>query len=207
MAGKNYRSQVFINVPFDSDYRAIFEAVVFAVADCGYTPCCARERDDSGEIRFSKLLDLIEGCRFGLHDISRTESDPSSGLPRFNMPFELGLFLGARRFGSPDQRDKIALILDVDENRYDKFISDISGQDIKEHGGDPDLAVMAVRNWLANNTTPRKLMPTGDVMAQRYALFKADLPKSCALFSMSLEKITFLDYRQLVGQWLRANRW
>jgi hypothetical protein len=203
---RNYRRQVFINVPFDPDYRPIFDAVVFAVADCGYIPCCARERDDSGEIRFHKLLELIEQCRFGLHDISRTEPDRTSGLPRFNMPFELGLFLGAKRFGGVRQGEKIALILDVEDNRYDKFISDISGQDIKEHGGDPVAAVKAVRNWLANNT-PQKLMPTGDVMAKRYTQFVADLPASCASFNMSRDEITFLDYRRLVGKWLQANLW
>jgi len=36
------------------------------------------------------------------HDISRTELNEHS-LPRFNMPLELGLFLGASRFGQLEE--------------------------------------------------------------------------------------------------------
>jgi len=46
-----------------------------------------------------KLYGLIEACRYGIHDLSRTELDKSHQLPRFNMPLELGIFLGARRYG------------------------------------------------------------------------------------------------------------
>jgi hypothetical protein len=45
-----------------------------------------------------RIFKLIEGCQFGIHDISRTELDTDSQLPRFNMPLELGMFLGAQRF-------------------------------------------------------------------------------------------------------------
>ena len=48
------------------------------------------------------ICDIIKASRFGIHDVSRTESDKASALPRFNMPLELGFFLGARAFGHPD---------------------------------------------------------------------------------------------------------
>ena len=206
MPGEGYERRVFINAPFDPDYRLLFDAIVFAVTDCGYIPRCARERDDGGEIRFDKLITLIGDCRFGLHDISRVDLDPATSLPRFNMPLELGLFLGASRFGSGKQRRKTALILDLESNRYDKFISDISGQDIKAHGNNPTLAIKAVRNWLATNTKD-VLMPTGDRMAERYAHFDADLPELCDQFHMSRSEITFLDYRQLIREWLMEDSW
>ena len=76
----------------------------------------------------TKNLDLIEVCRFGVHDISRIERDAVNDLPRFNMPFELGLFLGARRFGKGDQRRKLCLVLEAERYRYQKFLSDIAGQ-------------------------------------------------------------------------------
>src|SRR3990170_5195013 len=44
----SYEDSVFINCPFDSEYRAIFYALVFAVYDCGYVARCALEVDDSG---------------------------------------------------------------------------------------------------------------------------------------------------------------
>ncbi len=91
---------VFINCPFSADYAEKFNAITFTVIRSGFTPRCAREADDAGEIRFEKICRIIRDCGQGVHDISRTEPDPHSGLPRFNMPLELGLFLGARKFGN-----------------------------------------------------------------------------------------------------------
>ena len=92
-----YDESVFINCPFDQQYLKIFYAVVFAVIDCGFIARCALEKDDGGEVRVHKILRIIRECRVGIHDISRTEISSSSKLPRFNMPLELEMFLGAKR--------------------------------------------------------------------------------------------------------------
>ena len=103
---------VFINCPFSDDYREHFRAIVFTVIRSGFTPRCARERDDAGEVRYEKICRIIGECAFGIHDISKTELDAGTGLPRFNMPFELGLFLGATKYGSRSVKRKATLILD-----------------------------------------------------------------------------------------------
>jgi len=92
-----------------------------------------------------KIIKMIESCRLGVHDISRTELDRENQLPRFNMPFELGLFAGAARFGTKAQTNKISLILDRERYRFQKFISDIAGQDIAAHKGEPQNAIKALR--------------------------------------------------------------
>lgn len=97
---------VFINCPFDDDFAPGFRALVFGVIGCGYRARCAREVDDAAETRIEKLYRIIEQSRYGIHDISKTELDSDSGLPRFNMPLELGIFLGAKRYGREDQRKK-----------------------------------------------------------------------------------------------------
>jgi hypothetical protein len=61
----------------------------------------------------------------------------------------LGLFVGAARFGTGDQRRKICLLLDRERYRFQKFISDIAGQDIAAHGDDPERAIKAMRTWLS----------------------------------------------------------
>jgi hypothetical protein len=127
---------VFINCPFTDDYRAHFEAIVFTVVRSGFTPRCARESDDGGEVRFDKICRIIRECPYSVHDISKTELDADSRLPRFNMPFELGLFLGAKRFGGQPHNRKKTLIFDRDRFRYQSYISDIAGQDIHPHNGD-----------------------------------------------------------------------
>lgn len=106
------------------------EALVFAIHDCGYIARSALEAEDSAEVRMDKIAKIIKDCRYGIHDISRTEVGADTGLPRFNMPLELGLFLGARRFGSRTDKLKACLILDRARYRYQQFCSDIAGQDI-----------------------------------------------------------------------------
>ncbi|HEX8829522.1 MAG TPA: hypothetical protein VF705_00045, partial [Longimicrobium sp.] len=84
--------------------------------------------------RIQKITDIIRGCRLSIHDISRTESDGDPPLPRFNMPLELGLFMGAKAFGVRDQKRKAGVILDTENYRFQRYISDIAGQDIRAHG-------------------------------------------------------------------------
>lgn len=127
---------VFINVPFDRRYRKRFDALVFGVHHCGLIARCAREVDDGAQVRVDKLYTLVRDCRFGIHDLSRTTLDGRYRLPRFNMPLELGIFLGARRYGGRSQSRKVCLILDRDPYRYQVFCSDIAGQDIRAHHND-----------------------------------------------------------------------
>lgn len=108
MQSIHYNDNVFINCPFDAKYKSLFDAMVFAVHDCGFIPRCAREEDDASEVRIDKIYNIIADCRYGIHDISRTELDEDSNLPRFNMPLELGIFLGAKKFGTEEQKRKNA---------------------------------------------------------------------------------------------------
>lgn len=210
-----YDLSVFVNCPFDDDYKPIFEALVFAVHDCGFVARCALEVTDTAQVRIDRLFDLIEACRYGLHDISRTELDDKNHLPRFNMPLELGMFLGARRFGAEHQRHKACLVLDHESYRYQKFCSDIAGQDVKAYGVDrhgdtilaenwPLEAIRIVRNWLRSvETTPDVRIPSGGKIADRYVAFLDDLPAYCEAANLDLDDLTYSDYTALVVEWLR----
>ena len=144
----HYTDNVFINCPFDSAYKPLFDAIVFAVHDCGFIARCALEEEDTSQVRIDKIYTIVADCRYGIHDISRTELDEISGLPRFNMPLELGIFLGAKKFGVKEQKRKNCLVLDREPYRYQQFISDIAGQDIQFHNNSPEAAIKVVRNWL-----------------------------------------------------------
>jgi hypothetical protein len=93
-----YDRTVFINCPFDAAYAPIFEAIVFTIHDAGFLPTCARERLDSSQVRIDKITRLIGQSRYSIHDLSRTEIDAATALPRFNMPLELGIDLGCKSF-------------------------------------------------------------------------------------------------------------
>ena len=101
---------------------------------------------DSSEVRIDKIARIIKDCRYGIHDISPTDSEAATGLPRFNMPLELGLFLGARRLGSKTDKTKACLIFDSERYRYQRFCSYIAGQDIQSHESNPGDAIRVVRN-------------------------------------------------------------
>src|SRR4051794_26845863 len=158
----SYEKNVFINCPFDPAYRPLFEAVTFAVYDCGFYPRSALEVDDGTQVRIEKIQSIIRESRLAVHDISRTQLDRGTRLPRFNMPLELGMFLGAKAFGSRDQKRKAAIVLDTEPFRFQKYISDIAGQDIRAHRRSPAEAVRQVRNFLATQCTPGSPIPGGD---------------------------------------------
>lgn len=204
MTTAQYETAVFVNCPFDDAYRGLFEALVFAIFDCGFIAHCALETDDSSEVRIEKIARIISECRLGIHDISRTEADVTSGLPRFNMPFELGMFLGAKRYGRAEQRRKSCLILDIERYRYQKFISDIAGQDIAAHRSDAQQTVRIVRDWLSN-TAPRKRIPAGRTIFQRFETFREALLRFCDQENVRPDELTFNDYVLQVEEWLDVN--
>ena len=208
MPRPSYGNRVFLNVPFDRRYRALFEALVFAVHDCGFVARCALESDDGSVVRLDKIYSIMSECKYGIHDLSRTTLDTENRLPRFNMPLELGVFLGAKRFGHGRQRQKVCLILDRALYRYQKFCSDISGQDVRAHRNNGSAAVRVVRDWLrTSRKTSRVNIPGVARITSRYQQFRYDLPSMCANTGLEIGSLMFLDYRTLVVGWLEENPW
>jgi hypothetical protein len=197
-----YHVSVFINCPFDSAYLKLFHSIVFTVIHCGFRARCAQEIDDSGQVRIDKILKIVEDCQYGIHDLSRTELDRGSRLPRFNMPLELGLFLGAKRFGASLQRRKTCLILDRQPHRYQKFISDIAGQDIRSHQRKDKQAVKMTRDWLS--TSSGRTIPGGDYIYRQYAKFNSELPALCRSLRLRKSELTFNDFANIVTNWVEA---
>lgn len=203
-AQERYDKSVFINCPFDDGYRPLFQATVFTVYDCGFVPRCALEVYDSGQVRIDKIMKLVESCRYGIHDISRTELDAANQLPRFNMPLELGIFLGAQRFGTGKHKAKNALVMDREPYRYQKFISDIAGQDIAAHGGATETLIAKLRDWLTITAGGAPLHGGGKIAA-RFADFSNDLPQLTAAVHLTVGELTFTNYAYFVAEWLQGN--
>ena len=195
-----YNSSVFINCPFDIEYRPLFRALVFTIEVCGFSPRCALEVEDSGETRAEKLIRLIRGSRLGIHDISRTELSPE-GLPRFNMPYEFGVFVGLKHSAASIQRQKAVLVLDREPYRYQRFLSDIAGQDIQSHNGRVELLITKVRNWLFNQGHS-DLIGSAE-LNEYFAAFVGSIPRYLSLLRKSEADLeNYQDFRQLVYTWL-----
>jgi len=192
---------VFINCPYDDKYSPIMEAIVFAIIDCGFYPRCALETNDATQTRFEKLCDLIQASALGIHDISRFGIDTRTGVPRFNMLFELGLYLGASLFAPGESQRKATLILDSDGGRYRAFVSDLAGQDIAEHGDRPEAAIVRVRDFLQANGCP--LLPGGRYICSGYLSFRRDMPAILKYLHIEDDELTFLDRIRTIGEWLQ----
>ena len=196
-------NSVFINCPFDNAFATGFQAIVFAIFRCGFQVRCALEVVDSGETRIEKLYRIIEQSRYGIHDLSRTELDSVNALPRFNMPLELGIFLGAKRYGDDGQKKKRCAIFDVEQYRFQKFISDLAGMDITAHGGDPREMVCHVRDFLYA-VSKRQTIPGRAALLDSYDRFIVALPALAAPFHVDPTRLIYPDFERLVIAWTRA---
>lgn len=194
---------VFINCPFDDAFAPGFQAIVFAIFGCGFQVRCAREMDDGGETRIDKLYRIIEQSRYGIHDLSRTELDAVNNLPRFNMPLELGIFLGAKRYGDDDQKKKRCAIFDIEAYRFQKFISDLAGMDIKAHSGDPRQMVVHVRDFLYT-ASKRQTIPTSPTLLDSFDRFMTALPALAATLNLDPARLIYPDFERLVITWIKA---
>lgn len=143
---------VFVNCPFDPEFRQLMLAMVFTIMRLDFIPRLALERNNSAETRIQKIVSLIKDSKFGLHDLSRMESKKVNELARMNMPFELGIDYGCKHLKVGKWDDKRILVLDSDQYRYQRGLSDLAGSDIRSHDNDAKSAISEVRNWLVTES-------------------------------------------------------
>jgi len=203
---RDFRKNVFINCPFDDDYLRLFRAIVFTVHVLGFNLRCALEESNAGNTRIDKIQNIIAACKYSIHDLSRTQLDRVNRLPRFNMPLELGLDLGCKRFGRFHEREKAILILDVQPYRYQRFISDISGQDVYAHGGTQSGVINVFRDWLMLELDPDKVViPSGTEIFNKFGRFKRALPSICEELHWNPDRLGFAGYAYAVASCVKAN--
>ena len=201
----NTALDVFINCPFDPDYKPIFLAMVYTVVRLGYRARCALETVDAAQNRLSKIINIISECPYGVHDISRTEASGDPPLPRFNMPLELGLWLGAHHLGRDDQVGKRCIVFDREQYRYQRYISDIGGQDIHAHGGQIPTLITELAAWLRNLPGgPRT--GGGQAIFREYEVFNSLLPTLSAQKEMTLDELLFADFNLMATEYVASLR-
>jgi hypothetical protein len=82
---------VFLNVPYDKEYAPLFTALIAGLVALGRIPRCALEAQSEGKTRLQHIYGLLATCGSSIHDLSRVTLSGSLNVPRFNMPFELGM--------------------------------------------------------------------------------------------------------------------
>jgi len=169
MPNRSTSRGVFVNCPFDPDYKEQFDALIFAIYDCGFYPRCAWEIADSGGVRFEKICELIQECRYGIHDLSRIQIDSATQLPRFNMPLELGLAVGWAR-AHPDHK---WFVFESMNRRLSKSMSDLDGTDPYIHDGTVSGVMREVCNAFV-----RPNQPSVPQMMKMYRDLRRGVPKT-----------------------------
>ncbi|HEY4143464.1 hypothetical protein [Pinirhizobacter sp.] len=196
---------VFINCPFTVDYRPLLEATIFTVRACGFRPRTSLEASNSGEVRLDKIIRIASESDYSIHDLSAVELDAGSGLPRFNMPFELGLVIGLKRLAPTMGQQPSLLVLERQKYSYQKCLSDIAGQDTRAHDGKVRLLILAVRDWLATES-PEVRCHGGDAIATDFAEFGKCLPGFCRKAGIRRNELTYTEFALFAATWLAGNR-
>lgn len=146
-------SNVFLNVPFDRQYRTLFVALIAGLTALGRVPRCSLSLPESGIVRLEKLVELIKSCGASIHDLSRVTRSGSPQVPRFNMPFELGL---AFAFAYRSRRHSI-FVFEERPRRAQASLSDLSGFDPHVHGGTQDGVLQCLLDCFGSTSTTPSL--------------------------------------------------
>ena len=200
-----FEKNVFINCPFDDQFRPLLRPLIFTVYYLGLSPRIALERLDSAEVRIEKIVELIEESKYSIHDLSRIRATSAGELYRLNMPFELGIDFGCRRFKQGQSAQKKFLILEAERHRYQAALSDVSGLDIDVHDNEPEEIVAVVRNWLNHEAQLQADGPAAvwgaftDFMADNY-----DDLIARGFSSRDVERLPVNELMRYMEQWITA---
>jgi hypothetical protein len=144
----DYDRSVFVNCPFDAAFAPLLEAILFSILYLDLIPRISREKNNAAIPRLETIQELIAASRYSIHDLSRAKATKKGELYRMNMPFELGLDYGCRRYGGEEYTHKSMLVLEEKPYRYQAALSDLAGCDIESHNNEVPLVFKCLRNWL-----------------------------------------------------------
>jgi hypothetical protein len=200
----NYQKNVFINCPYDKDYKEHFLACIFTIKSCDLIPVCARERDNAGQGRLDKIIDLIRDSRYSIHDLSRTGIDKTTKLARFNMPFELGIVYGAIQFNIK-HKDKSILVFEAGKRDVLKLLSDLRSIDPKCHNNNVNELITGVRSWLQTEI-PVKKMPGDLFIYGDFKLFINAYPTLVSAMGLTESSITHAEQVDMIESWINKTK-
>jgi len=202
-----FQTNVFVNCPFDKEYRDLLRPQLFCILALGFEPRIALERADGAEVRIDKIVELIKDSKFAIHDLSKLRSKKAREYFRLNMPFELGVDYACRLFGGGDFTDKRILVLEEKAHELKKALSDLSGSDVESHNNEPVRVCKIVRDWLAQSLDAPP--PPPSELWARFNEFTAENYLKLKIQRYSDQDIEDQPVRELINamrDWLRPPR-
>lgn len=139
MPNRKRVESVFLNIPYDTGFEDLYLAYIVGLTQLGLRINVSLAIPNQG--RLNAIINLIENSDFSIHDLSRVEL--SQGMPRFNMPLELGLaLLHSKR----SKRPHGVYIFDRKAYQAQRSTSDVNGIDPQIHNGRPKDLMIGLRN-------------------------------------------------------------
>lgn len=194
---------VFINCPFDDDYRPLLLALLFTIRYLDYIPRLALDKSDSSETRIDKILKIIDESKFGIHDLSRLKAVKKGDISRMNMPFELGIDFGLKRLKPGQWKGKEILVLEKTKYEIQKALSDLSGSDTKAHGNEPRTLVTAVRDWIVNSIEHSTEKVSGAAIWREYNYLNTFLHEKLVVEKghHNIDDVSITEINNLMAKW------
>jgi len=199
-----FEQNVFINCPFDASYIQFLRPLLFTVIYCGLDPQIA-QTNSSFDVRLDSIKDLIEVSKYSIHDLSNMAATKKGELARFNMPFELGIDYGSKRFGGAPLTNKSSLIIDKASYRYQAALSDIAGCDIANYKDSPEQLVRAIRYWI--NDSIQGGQPHATVIWNEFNEFVSDFQQSVydeGGNDQDIEEMSRMEYIEYIKAWVQS---
>ena len=196
-----YNKNVFINCPFDKNYRGLIEKLIFILQFYGFNILMSVNKSSSND-RLSEIIKMINDSKYTFHDLSRHKAEKKGEIARFNMPFELGIDFGCNQYGR-NRRNKIIAILDSSPHAYDIHSSDLSGRDILYHQNNSETLFKIIPDWLSTSTgklydSPKKLKGYFSEWDKDY---RSTL-KAKGYDLRTIKKVQLETYRMILTKWI-----
>jgi hypothetical protein len=142
---------VFLNVPYDKEFSSLYVAYIVGLCQLGLVPHLASEIP-GGDRRLNRIIQLIQSCRYSIHDLSRVELNVApSATPRFNMPLELGMTI-TWQILNPDQHTWF--VCESEPHRLQRSASDLNGTDPCIHDGTVEGVLRELRSAFHRDKMP-----------------------------------------------------
>ena len=124
---------------------------------------------------------------------------------RHNMPFELGIDYGSRKFAENHFGEKKFLVLEKEKYDYSKALSDFAGADIKNHNDDPRTIIKVVRNWFVETVNLTGVAATSVIWSD-FIDFMADFDaerRSNGFEDEDIYEMPTPEFTGFIKEWLR----
>lgn len=205
MRRSRHIESVFLNIPYDRKFEDLYLAYIVGLTQLGLRVNAAVGVPNQG--RLETIIGLIEESNFSIHDLSRIEL--SKGIPRFNMPLELGLALYRSRVTKGRHR---VYVFESKPYRAQQSTSDINVIDPKIHNGTAKGVMAGLRNifrqpgdvttvpeMLISYRAVRKRLPQLRRNAGGKSLFEASVFQDLSLAAL-------VESQELIRRRVRAHR-